>query len=100
LEPPRTTQERKTEKEMGENNVRGSWNSGKDLEKGPGNSWQPNLLGLLHGGPVFLSRIRGNWLTTEIHTTAWINLSMKVIRGSKGQYEVSGIHTTLESMYC
>jgi hypothetical protein len=24
LEPPRTTQERKTEKEMGENNVRGS----------------------------------------------------------------------------
>jgi hypothetical protein len=49
LKPPRTTQNSKTEKNLKDNDRGGSSHSGKDLDRGQGNSRKHSLLALFHG---------------------------------------------------
>jgi len=59
LEYPRTKYKWKTKKELEESGAGGSWDSGKDLERGHGNSWEHSPLVLLRGGPLFRSEGKG-----------------------------------------
>jgi hypothetical protein len=62
LEPLSTRQKKKAEKELEENDVGGSWNSGKELERGQSDSWKQSLLTLLRGGLMFWRGFTGIWL--------------------------------------
>ena len=57
---PRTKSKRKPEKELEGSGAGGSWNSGKDLERGHGNSWEHSPLVLLRGGTLFRNKKKRN----------------------------------------
>jgi hypothetical protein len=59
---PRPKSKRKPEKEL-EGSTRGSWNSGEDLDRGHGNSWEHSPLVLLRGEPLFRNGRKGIYLT-------------------------------------